>query len=253
MIIKQRDAQGRTILALEQAARQAQDPVHRNGCRSAAARLRDDPTQERACRLLDETFGASDDWAVLHDLRVPIGRFVLHLNHLLINEFLECVCVDSRYLQRGLRRLEDGRFLAAASPEDTVPIGSPLSKAARDARMVHTLIDDRGPLRRWLGMGPQVSVQAVVLHDPALGVGAPGSAAREANRLMGADALFPMLWKRRRRMRPFERVTTERLQDIAQHLVERHQPNFSRALLDPVRRTASVATAGPVRALAMTA
>jgi|GEM_PF-6027278 len=74
MIIKERDAQRRTIHTLEEMARQTADPVRRNGCLSAAARLRNDPPQEQACRLLDETFGAAADWAVLHDLRSPPMR-----------------------------------------------------------------------------------------------------------------------------------------------------------------------------------
>lgn len=231
MIVKSRDAQPATIAALEDRARGESDAMRRTGCLSAAARLRDDPTDKGACDLLDRQFGDARDWAVLHDLRLPVGRHVLHVNHLLINDYLEFVCIDSRYRRSVLRQHADGRF-EAKSAGGARDIASPLHKAARDARMLQSAIDERGLLPRLFGIGPRASVKALVLVD-AGGRLAPAHSRPPGIDVIVADALFERLWQQRRRRRgnPFERVSAGRLRRIAERLAADHRRNYSEALL----------------------
>jgi len=95
MIVKLRDARAATIARLEEVAIRTGDPVRKAACISAAARLRDDSTSEEACDLIDHYFGESEDWAVIHDLRLSVGTHAFKLNHVLINDSLECVCLDT--------------------------------------------------------------------------------------------------------------------------------------------------------------
>jgi len=232
MIVKSRDAQPATIAALEERARRESNAMRRNGCLSAAARLRNDSTAAAACDLLDRRFGDATDWAVLHDLRLQVGRHVLHVNHLLINDYLEFVCIDSRYRASVLHQHADGRF-EARSEAGARDIASPVHKAARDARMLRSAIAERRLLPRLFGIGPRASVKALVLIDPG-GRLAPARTLPEGTDLVATDAVFALLWKQRRRRRgnPLERVSPGRLRRVAERLAADHRQNYSDALLE---------------------
>jgi len=193
------------------------------------ARVTPGSASELAVLHLDRQFEAAADWVVLHGLRVSVGRHLLHLDHLLINDFLECVCIDSRYLTRGLSLEANGRF-QVSSPAGSVRIDSPLVKATREARLMAPLVERRRSrrqsVRRRLRLGPRVSVQALVLHDPAALTDRQRATLPGSGPLAGTVALHELLQRQRRRRQrhPFERVPATVLREMALVLAHRHQP-----------------------------
>ena len=133
MILKTRDATPDTLARLEREARAEPDPVRRAALAGAASRLRADTTSADACALIDAGFADTPRWAVLHDLRLASAAGTVRLNHLLVSDRLEFACVDTRFLRRGLEADASGA-VRAFSRFGTVPVASPLDKAARDLR-----------------------------------------------------------------------------------------------------------------------
>ncbi len=233
MILKQRDANERAIEALDGRACATADPVRRAALSGAASRLRADTTSADACALIDEHFASSREWAVLHDLRLSVGRYAVRLNHLLVSDHLECVCVDTRYARGGLEMDPSGRW-SAFGRYGARTVASPLAKAARDARMLSNLLGEGELLPRRFGVRPRASVRALVLTNPALRIGVTPGDARDAVGVYPSDALFPLLWEQRRRRarNPFERASPETLQTVCARILALHRPTVPAALLD---------------------
>ena len=127
MIVKERDATKKRIAYLETCEKPGMDLIQRQGLQQAAARLRADCTSGNACRYIDGYFAQSEDWLVIHDLRIRHARQIVQINHLLISRSLEFYIVDSRYLKNGLTLNENGRCWATTGKHST-PIASPLNK-----------------------------------------------------------------------------------------------------------------------------
>ena len=246
MILKTRDAVPETIERLERRATTERDPVARAALQGAASRLRADSTTADACALIDERFADTGEWAVLHDLRLSAGAATVHLNHLLVSDRMECVCVDTRYLRRGLERDASGAW-RAFSPYGANAIASPLVKAARDVRTLNALLAAAKPLRRRLGIGPRATVRGVVLTDPSLRIGVPCDEGRDTVGVFPSDALFAMLWRRRQRRAngPFERVSPAVLERTCEAIAALHRPAVPAALLDASERATFSRTERP--------
>ena len=240
MILKTRDAAPETIERLERRAATETDPVARAALTGAASRLRADTTTADACALIDERFADTEHWAVLHDLRLSAGAATVHLNHLFVSDRMECVCVDTRYLRRGLERDASGAW-RAFSRYGANPIASPLAKAARDVRTLSALLVETKPLPRRFGIGPRATVRGVVLTDPSLRIGVACDEGRDTVGVFPSDALFPMLWRGRQRRahRPFERVSVDALARTCAEIAALHRPSVPATLLNGPDRPAS--------------
>ena len=192
---------------------------------------------------LDRQFGEAADWAVLHGLRLVIAGRLVHVDHLLINDALECTCIDSRYLTRALVPLTGGGGEVGAGAEGgfrlrrggaQTRIGSPLGRTARQARLIAGQVDQRdwrtrrlpSRLAHRLGLGPRVSVDSLVLHDPNGLNEAERDRLTLHPRVRGTEALHALLQRHRRQRgrRAFVRVPATRLHALARALARQHSP-----------------------------
>lgn len=232
MIVKTRDAVESTIEALEWRARNASDAVTRTACLSAAARLRADPTTEAAAAFIDENFADTDEWAVIHDLRFRVGTRALQLNHVLISNSLDIVCIDSRYLDFGLE-FHDGDKCNAYTIDSSRPISSPLNKMSRDVRLINEHINGSDTLPRKFGIGPRAAVMGYVITNPSLRLQGKEPTKRDSVALLASDALFPMLWKRGMRWSQsrLDRLGPDALRETAERLIAHHEPTAAPRLL----------------------
>jgi len=176
---------------------------------------------------LDRQFERQVDWAVLHGLQLPVAGHAVRVDHLLINDFLECVCIDSRYLKGTLVPRREGGF-GWRHPDGETRIGSPLGKAARQARLLAGALDQRRR-PRWvqrLRIAPRLTMRSLVLHDPA-GLSDAERAALPADGALvaGTEALHALLQRQRRRRarHPFARVPPTRLHAIARTIARAHR------------------------------
>ena len=233
MIVKERDAQWTTIRKLENRAAGTGDKLKRSACLSAASRLSADSTTQQACDLIDQQFGDSDEWAVLHDLRLRVQGHAVQINHVLINTSLSVVCLDTRYLGVGLDISENGLCqIVGSKPRRTV--ASPVNKMAKDLRMFETLLNSSGLLPRRLGMAQRAAFKGYVLTCPSQRLAVKCTASPDAVAVLPSDALFALLWKRdtKRSTMLGKRLCADDLFEIAAQLVDHHQPVFSSTLLD---------------------
>ena len=251
MIVKERDARDSVIRALERQASQSGDEVLKGGCRSAAARLRADPTTAGACAFIDHWFGDAEDWAVIHDLRLRVDGHAVQFNHVLISDAFEVVCLDTRYIDLGLEITDGGVYRTVGAGRGR-PIASPVAALARNTRKLGTELRRAGLSRAGVlpGFSLRAELRGCVLVDPSLRSNAANGTERDAIGVFPRDALQTMFWKRERRRFPLaERLSPERLETLGRALAVRHRPCFPTTLLD-----ADVATVdGPAEGLILAA
>ena len=232
MLVKTRDAVDSTIETLVWRGRNASDAVTRAAYVSAAARLRADPTTEAATKFIDKNFADTQEWAVIHDLRFRVGTRALQLNHVLISNSLDIVCIDSRYMNFGLEFHADDKCNAFTAYESRA-ISSPLNKMSRDVRLINEHINGSRTLPRKFGLGPRAAVMGYIITDPSLRLQGREPSKRDSVAVLSSDALFPMLWKKGTRWSQtrIDRLSPEALLETAERLIAHHEPTVQPSLL----------------------
>lgn len=231
MIVKKRDAQFEVIRALDEQADTTNDKLKRSACISAASRLRADSTTQRATEIIDFHFGQSEKWAVIHDLRLRIGGHAVQINHLLINNALRVVCIDSRFLSYGLELNSDGQCMAINSIE-TRAIASPLNKMAKDVRMMKGFLEGRDWTPTRFGIKQKPIVRGFVLTNPDITQGKFRSPSPDIGVYQSEVIIAKLL--RREQQRAWlssGKLSAEALVDVAKLFVDEHLPIFPEALL----------------------
>lgn len=117
--------------------------------------------------LLDFNFGASPNWAVIHDLRLEHHGRVAQIDHLLINRFMEIYVLETKHFHAGIKITEHGEFLRWNSFKKTLEgMPSPLEQNERHLAILGKVVNDlEWPTR--LGMRLTPSLHAFVLVSPS--------------------------------------------------------------------------------------
>lgn len=203
-------------------------------CFSAAARLRADVTTQHATDLIDIQFGHSDEWAVIHDLRLRVGGHAVQISHVLINSALRVICLDTRFLDFGLDIDAQGRCVALNRHKSRT-VASPLNKMAKDIRMIRTHLQDKAILPRHFWLTQRACVKGFVLTHPGLrlGIAATSQNYPDVN-VHSSSALFALLWKQDLGSPGALRccLPPVALQALAERLIEWHEPVYSSSLLE---------------------
>lgn len=233
MIVKQRDATLATIKKLEVKAVQTSDTVKRSACTSAALRLRADPTSEKATELIDKQFADSEEWAVVHDLRLRVKGHALQINHMLVSSALCFVFVDTRFLSYGLKIGEAGQFHVFNKSESR-RVASPINKMAKDVRIFRDHIQKLGVLPSRLGIVKRALHKGYILTDPSLRIDANAGSEADDIGVYPSDALFPMLWKKDLGANRLlsRNLSADDLYDLTAQIADLHTPAYSPSLLE---------------------
>lgn len=232
MIVKDRDARPELIKALELQAGNTSDSVKRTACKSAVSRLLADQTTGFATDQIDVQFSQSDDWAVIHDLRLRIAGHAVHVNHLLISSALNFFCLDTRFINFGLDMSSSGKC-HVFDRHERKPIASPLTKAAKDARKLAELAKQERWSTTQFGIERKVAVRALVVTNPALRLGLAGKIDNTNIGVYPSSALFQLLWKTGFSNTGLlaKRLSAHALRDLAETIVSMHTPVYSPSLL----------------------
>jgi hypothetical protein len=88
--------------------------------------------ENEAAYLINFDYEKSDNWVVLHDLRLEANGRVAQIDHLLINRSLECYVLESKHFNSGLKITEEGEFLRWNNYKKTYDgMASPLAQNER--------------------------------------------------------------------------------------------------------------------------
>lgn len=141
MLIKRADDQAQYLAELEQVANgsgpQAKQAAKELNIRRAGIR-----GEAQAAYLIDFDFRDSDNWAVIHDLRLEHRSRVAQIDHLLINRWLDVYVLETKSFSSGLKITEDGEFLRWNDYRNKYEgMASPLEQNTRHIQVLKDVMD----------------------------------------------------------------------------------------------------------------
>ncbi len=119
--------------------------------------------EEEAAYEMRVHYGQSENWAIIHDLRVEHGGLVAQIDHLLINRFLDIWVCESKHFSEGVAVNEYGEFAAFyASKPYGVP--SPIEQNAKHLLILERVFESGAvEFPRRLGMTIRPNLRSLVL------------------------------------------------------------------------------------------
>ena len=230
MIIKPKDpiqqAQGQleALLALPLTAKQRFLVERELSILLAGARGEQD-----SAYFLDFAFGKSDNWAVIHDLRLEHKGRVAQIDHLAINRFLDIYVLETKNFFYGMKINERGEF-DVWTGKSYVGIESPLEQNQRHVAVLKQVVADRDLAPKRLGLALPVTCLPYVLVAPKSRIIRPGKNFNTDN-ILKADQFRTMLDQKTDSVSALTAiasmgkiVSTDTLREFALALAALHRP-----------------------------
>lgn len=182
--------------------------------------------EQNSAYYLDFRFKDSQNWALLHDLRIEHRGRVAQIDHLLINRFLDIYVLESKNYYYGIKITPEGEFLVWNGKEYQA-IESPVEQNARHIQALQMSIDDRSLAPRRLGFAIPTNCRNVVLLSPTSKIIRPEKAPFDLSAIVKADAFVSYVESAMDKKSIIEApkiVGSDTLKEFAEKLLRLHRP-----------------------------
>ncbi|MGB0560392.1 MAG: nuclease-related domain-containing protein [Spirulinaceae cyanobacterium] len=134
----------------------------------------------------------SQNWLVIHDLRIEYGDRVAQIDHLMINRCLEFYILETKHYRQGLKITEDGQFLTWFK-KHYVSIESPIEQARRHVKVLKQLILNEVTLPKRFGAAIKPKFGLYVLISPKSRLIRPDAKKINTRTVVKADQFYLQL------------------------------------------------------------
>jgi hypothetical protein len=182
--------------------------------------------EQNSAYYLDFSYKDSQNWAVVHDLRIEHRGRVAQIDHLLINRFMDVYILESKNYYYGVKITEEGEFLVWDG-KGYQAIESPYEQNQRHIQALKQAIEDRSLAPRRLGFAIPISYRNVVLVSPTSKVLKPKAATFDLSSVIKADALVSSAAKdvdSKSIVEASKIVASDTLREFGEKLVRLHRP-----------------------------
>lgn len=232
MLIKHADDQAPYLAELEQKAKES-GPQAKQADKELRLRRAGIRSEAQAAYLIDFDFGSSDNWAVIHDLRLEHGGRVAQIDHVLINRFLDIFVLETKSFS-GIKITEDGEFLRWNSYKNNFEgMASPLEQNSRHIQVLKDVVSTL-PLPERLGIRLSPAFHSYVLVESTARIDRPKRF--DSSRVIKSDQLRHTIDKKIDNESAFSTlvkaaklVAAETIESIAIRLAALHAPARSAA------------------------
>ena len=231
MIIKEKDSRTADIELLESLL--AKDLPHQKSdqIKKELATLRKGMKGENdAAYYINFDYGASKNWAVLHDLRLETNGLVAQIDHLLINRFIYFYVLESNNFSFGVKIEEDGNFLVYNN-KHYCGIPSPIEQNRRHISVLEQCLKAHNLLPKRLGIAIKPNFINYVLLSADSRIIRPKKSAFDSSAVIKADVLSSIIEKEIDNMHPVgvlasaaKLCSQETVMDIARNVAALHKP-----------------------------
>lgn len=147
-----------------------------------------DKSEDSAAYFINFEYRNSDNWAILHDLRIEHNGRVAQIDHMLINRWLDIYVLESKSFTTQLKITEHGEFERYISDDDTwEAIESPLTQNKRHIAVLEELLAGSNLLPRRLGMQLKPIYRQIVLVNGKGTITRPPSNKFDTSRVVKGD------------------------------------------------------------------
>lgn len=189
-----------------------------------------DKGEKDSAYFIDFTYGPSERWAVIHDLRLEQFDRVAQIDHLLINKFLDVYILETKNFSYGVKITERGEFLVSYNGK-YVAIESPIEQNKRHQIVLEAVMDQYDILPTRLGLTIKPSFYNYVLISANSRLICPPEKKFDTTMILKADSLNTAIEKRVERMSTVSMLSIagkimsmETIVEIAKRLTARHKP-----------------------------
>ena len=118
--------------------------------------------EENSAYFLDFEWGTSENWGIIHDLRVEHKGRVAQIDHLLINRYLELYVLETKNFSYGVKINDLGEF-NVWNGKSYSGIESPIEQNHRHIRVLETIVKDKGFTPKRLGLAIPATFHSFIL------------------------------------------------------------------------------------------
>lgn len=182
--------------------------------------------EQNSAYYLDFSYKDSQNWALIHDLRIDHRGRVAQIDHLLINRFLDVYVLESKNYYYGVRITEEGEFLVWDG-KTYQAIESPFEQNLRHIQALQASVVDRNLAPKRLGFAIPMSYRNIVLVSPTSKVLKPNTSTFDLSAVIKADAFVSAVDKVMEKKSIVEApkiVGSDTLRDFGEKLVRLHRP-----------------------------
>jgi hypothetical protein len=173
------------------------------------------------------------DWAIIHDLKLECDGFATHIDHILINKFLDIYLFESRNYNYNVKITADGEFLVFDGHQYQ-HINSPLEENQKRIQVLADVLTENKILPKRLGMPFKPKIFSYVLVSPGADVLRPPESVYDTSSVVTADYLTKTLLKQLEKLkRTLEKIKRlpkvfkpETLAKAAAKLAALNKPNL---------------------------
>lgn len=144
--------------------------------------------EQNSAYYLNFSYQDSQNWAVIHDLRIEHRGRVAQIDHLVINRFLDVYVLESKNYYYGVKITDEGEFLVWDGKQYQA-IESPYEQNQRHILVLQQSVADRSLAPRRLGFAIPISYRNIVLVSPTSKVMKPKAATFDLSSVIKADVL----------------------------------------------------------------
>lgn len=121
--------------------------------------------EKTSAYFLDFEWGNSENWGIIHDLRIEHEGRIAQIDHLLINRYLEIYVLETKNFSYGVKINDHGEF-NVWSGKGYTGIESPIEQNNRHIRVLEKAVKDRGLAPSRLGRTIPTTFHPFVLMSP---------------------------------------------------------------------------------------
>jgi len=146
------------------------------------------------------------DWAIIHDLKIECNGFATHIDHILINKFLDIHLFESRSYNDNIKITADGEFWVFDVYQYR-PVNSPLEENIKRTEVLTDLLTENKIIPRRLGIPFKPRISSYVLVSPGANIIRPPETVYDTSSVITADYLTQTLLRQLQRLkRAFVRI-----------------------------------------------
>ena len=204
MIIKSRDPKDRDIAELDALLKQADAPGKRFLIERELRAMRAGIAGEEDCAYyINFYFGKSDNWCVIHDLRIEHQGSVAQIDHLLINRLFDIYVIESKNFSYDVTINDSGEFTLKKGSR-SFGIASPIEQNKRHIFLLEKFISAHCLVPSRLGIPIVPRYKSLILMSPKSVITRPDRKAFDTDMVIKADTLRTKIDEFVDRMNPLQ-------------------------------------------------
>ncbi len=155
---------------------------------------------KNASHLINFYCTDSPDWAVIHDLKIENNGFSTHIDHILIDRFLDIYVFESKNYTYSLKITADGEFLIFDG-RHYQPVESPLEENETRIKVLKKVLRENKIFPRRMGIPRRPKIKSFVLLSHRSNVLRPPASICDTSSIVTADYLTEKMLRQAERIK----------------------------------------------------